>query len=69
MYKGVHFSKYAAKRTNFTAKNGPGPGEYDVTDSVYVDVLHYNIKLNERKSDLVIPRFTEEVIKNAEREV
>jgi hypothetical protein len=65
----VHFSKYASKRTNFAAKTGPGPGEYDTIDPVHVDVLHYNIKLNEKKPDLVIPRFTEVVIKNAEKEV
>lgn len=70
-YKGVHFGKYTSKRTNFaqSTKAGPGPGEYDI-EPVSVDIEHYHMKnMQEKKSELNVPRYPENAIKNAEKEV
>lgn len=69
-YKGVHFGKYASKRTNFGGKTqGPGPGEYDI-EPVTVDIEHYHMKnLQEKKAELNVPRYSEALVKANEKEV
>jgi hypothetical protein len=73
-YKGVHFSKYSSKRTDFSSKPGPGPGDYDITEpSIRLDVEHYHsskkgpIDTN-RITELNIPRYPEMILKNVEKE-
>ena len=69
-YKGVHFSKYSSKRTNFGAKAGPGPGDYDTVEPIHVDIEHYHMKnLAEKKPELNVPRYPEAMLKNTEKEV
>jgi hypothetical protein len=71
-YKGVHFSKYSSKRTDFTGRyDGPGPGEYDVTEPVHVDVEHYHMKnlMADKKPELNVPRYPENILKSLEKEV
>ena len=70
-YKGVHFSKYSSKRTNFAGKSeGPGPGEYDTIEPIHVDVEHYHMKNNaDKKPELNVPRYPEAFLKNVEKEV
>lgn len=68
VYKGIHFAKYSAKRTDFSGNSSnPGPGDYDTTEAVKIDVQHYNIK-NESKIELLIPRYPEAHILNVEKE-
>jgi hypothetical protein len=69
VYKGIHFAKYSAKRTDFSGNSSnPGPGDYDTSEAVKIDVQHYNIK-NESKTELLIPRYPEAHILNVEKEV
>lgn len=69
-YKGNHFAKYSSKRTDFSGKQGPGPGEYDTSDTVHVDVEHFHMKnFTNKKPDLNIPRYPEVLVKNVEKEV
>jgi hypothetical protein len=70
-YKGIHFAKYAPRQLNQAAKSsGPGPGEYDVIEPIKIDVEHYHMKGNQdKKPELSIPRFTEMITKNVEKEV
>jgi hypothetical protein len=69
-YKGIHFSKYSNKRTDFTGKFGPGPGEYDIAEPIYVNVEHYHMKnVAEKKSELNVPRYPEALVKKLEKEV
>ena len=69
-YKGVHFSKYSSKRSNFNPKDGPGPGEYDVAEPIQVDVEHLHMKNTiDKKPDLMVPRYPEMMLKNVEKEV
>ncbi|CAF1031534.1 unnamed protein product [Brachionus calyciflorus] len=68
-YKGIHFAKYSSKRTDFSGKAGPGPGEYDTAESVLVDVEHFHLKnLNNKKPELNVPRYPEIVLKTVEKE-
>lgn len=70
VYKGIHFGKYSSKRSEFTGKLGPGPGEYDVINPVQVDVEHYHMKnAAEKKTELAVPRYPDTLIKTIEKEV
>lgn len=70
-YKGIHFGKYSSKRTDFGGKKtGPGPGEYDTIEPVHVDVEHYHMKnFTDKKPELNVPRYPENLIKTVEKEV
>ncbi len=69
-YKGVHFSKYSSKRTEFLSKIGPGPGDYDTIDPVYVNVEHYHMKhTGDKKAELNVPRYPDALLQNIQKEV
>jgi len=68
-YQGVHFSKYSGKRTDFSGKAGPGPGDYDLNDSFKLEIQHMNLKTFDRRPELQIPRYPENVLKKAAKEV
>jgi hypothetical protein len=69
-YKGVHFSKYSSKRSDFTGKKGPGPGDYDIANPIEINVEHYHMKSNlERRPETNIPRYPENLIKTIEKDV
>ena len=66
----MHFAKYSSKRTEFAGKFGPGPGEYDIVDPVYVNVEHYHMKNNaDKKNELNVPRYPETLVKKLQKEV
>ena len=71
-YKGIHFSKYSSKRTDFSGKqDGPAPGDYDIVESVRVDVEHYHMKnlAMDKKPELNVPRYPDNILKSVEKEV
>lgn len=68
-YQGVHFSKYSSKRTDFSGKTGPGPGEYDPSDPVKLEVHHVNLKSWEKRPELQVARYPENVLKIAAKDV
>lgn len=68
-YQGAHFSKYSSKRTDFSGKMGPGPGEYDPDDHVKLEVHHVNMKSWGKRSELQIARYPENVLKIAAKDV
>jgi hypothetical protein len=48
----------------------PGPGEYDVSESVHIDVEHYHNKnLIDKRVELNVPRYPEMLVKTAEKDV
>jgi hypothetical protein len=69
LYHGVHFGKYSGKRTDFSGKSGPGPGDYDPSDQIKLEVRHMNLKTLDRLPELQIPRYPETVLKTAAKEV
>ncbi len=69
LYHGIHFSKYSSKRSDFSGKSGPGPGDYDPTDQVKLEIRHMNLKTLDRRAELNIPRYPESVVKTAAKEV
>jgi hypothetical protein len=69
LYHGVHFSKYSGKRTDFGGKPGPGPGDYDPNDPVKLEIQHVNLKSWDRRPELQIPRYPENVLKIAAKDV
>jgi hypothetical protein len=68
-YHGVHFSKYSSKRTDFSGKEGPGPGDYNPSDNVKLEIQHMNLKSFDRRPELQIPRYPENVLQKATKEV
>jgi hypothetical protein len=69
IYHGVHFGKYSSKRTDFSGKSGPGPGDYDPNDQVKVEIRHLNLKTSDKRPELQIPRYPETVLKTAAKDV
>jgi hypothetical protein len=69
LYHGVHFSKYSSKRTDFSGKPGPGPSDYDPNDHVKHEIHHMNLKTLDKRAELQIPRYPENVLKTAAKEV
>ncbi len=69
LYQGVHFGKYSSKRTDFTGKQGPGPGEYDVYDPVKLEVQHMNTKTLDKRSELQVLRYPDSMLKTAAKDV
>ncbi|CAF0774130.1 unnamed protein product [Adineta steineri] len=68
LYQGVHFGKYSSKRTDFAAKPGPGPGEYDVHDPIKLEIHHINAKPIEKRSELQVPRYPDSLLKTAAKD-
>lgn len=69
MYHGVHFGKYSGKRTDFTGKPGPGPGEYDLNDPVKLEIHHINMKTWDKRPELQVARYPDNILKTATKEV
>ncbi|CAF1351377.1 unnamed protein product [Adineta ricciae] len=68
LYQGVHFGKYSSKRTDFAAKPGPGPGDYDISSPLKLEVYHINTKLLDKRSELKLPRYPESMMKTATKD-
>lgn len=70
-YKGVHWGKYSTKRTDFSGKAGPGPGEYDPQHDISLKTEHLNLRGDEKnkKFEAKIPRYHEWVVKEEEKKV
>ncbi|CAF0774387.1 unnamed protein product [Rotaria sp. Silwood1] len=68
LYHGVHFGKYSSKRTDFSGKLGPGPGEYDPTNPIKLEVQHMNMKTLERRPELQVPRYPDVMLKTVTKE-
>ncbi len=69
LYHGVHFGKYSSKRTDFSGKSGPGPGDYDPNDPIKLELRHMNLKTLDKRSELQIPRYPETLLKTAAKNV
>ncbi len=69
LYHGVHFSKYSGKRTDFAGKSGPGPGDYDPNDPIKLEIHHINLKSWDKRAELQIPRYPENVLRTAAKDV
>ncbi|CAF0787247.1 unnamed protein product [Rotaria sordida] len=67
-YHGIHFGKYSSKRTDFSGKSGPGPGEYDPNNSVKLEVQHMNMKTLDRRPELQVPRYPDVMLKTVTKE-
>nr|XP_033813347.1 sperm-tail PG-rich repeat-containing protein 2 isoform X2 [Geotrypetes seraphini] len=60
-YKGVHFGNRTTKRTEFKKFDIPGPGEYEIDQKATVHSENINIKKDENKKNLFVPRYHEAV--------
>ncbi|XP_062430948.1 sperm-tail PG-rich repeat-containing protein 2 [Rhea pennata] len=59
-YKGIHFGNLTGRRCEFKPPEGPGPGQYDLTQEVALRYENVNIKNEDKKRyDLFIPRYHE----------
>uniref|UniRef100_A0A8B9S6Z3 Sperm tail PG-rich repeat containing 2 n=1 Tax=Apteryx owenii TaxID=8824 RepID=A0A8B9S6Z3_APTOW len=59
-YKGIHFGNLTGKRCEFKLPEGPGPGQYDLTQEAALCYENVNIKKEDKKRcDLFIPRYHE----------
>jgi hypothetical protein len=56
-------------RSNFTAKEGPGPGEYTPFQSVQVSENKTVQETASKKFEAHIPRFTEQIVLNEKKQV
>lgn len=70
-YKGVHWGKYSTKRSDFSGKKGPGPGEYDPHADTKMKPDNLNMRDDDKnkKFDARIPRYHEWVVKEEEKKV
>lgn len=69
-YHGVHWGKYSTKRTDFSGKGGPGPGEYDPQIDIRAQAENLNLRDGEKgKFDAKLPRYHEWVVKEEEKKV
>nr|XP_006627374.1 PREDICTED: sperm-tail PG-rich repeat-containing protein 2 isoform X1 [Lepisosteus oculatus] len=66
-YKGVHFGNQTAARCELKVKEGPGPGEYDLLEESALHYEHVNIRKEEQKQELFIPRYHEVVALQEEK--
>ena len=48
---------------------GPGPGDYNPSDNVKLEIQHMNLRLLDRRPELQIPRYPENVLKQASKDV
>ncbi|CAF3707078.1 unnamed protein product [Rotaria sordida] len=68
LYHGVHFGKYSGKRTDFSGKTGPGPGEYDPNDPIKLEIHHINMKTWDKRPELQVARYPDNLLKTATKE-
>uniref|UniRef100_A0A8D2L3M6 Sperm tail PG-rich repeat containing 2 n=1 Tax=Varanus komodoensis TaxID=61221 RepID=A0A8D2L3M6_VARKO len=67
-YKGVHFGNLTEKRHEFKPREGPGPADYDVIQESAVHYENVNIrKEDQKKCDLYVPRYHEEIVLQEEK--
>lgn len=69
LYHGIHFAKYSGKRTDFAGKTGPGPGEYDPNDPVKLEIHHINMKTWDKRPELQVARYPENLLRSVTKEV
>lgn len=67
----MHWGKYSTKRTDFSGKPGPGPGEYDPQYDISLRPEHLNLRDEDKgkKFEAKIPRYHEWVVKEEEKKV
>ncbi|XP_068797706.1 sperm-tail PG-rich repeat-containing protein 2 isoform X2 [Struthio camelus] len=59
-YKGIRFGNLSGKRCEFKPPEGPGPGQYDITQEAALRYENVNIKKEDKKRyELFIPRYHE----------
>ena len=68
-YKGVHFGKLTSKRSDFTGKMGPGPGDYEPYVDYQVRPENVNTKEEPVRYEAHIPRYNDQIIKEQEKKV
>ncbi|XP_069486647.1 sperm-tail PG-rich repeat-containing protein 2 [Ambystoma mexicanum] len=67
-YKGVHFGNLTAKRLEYKSHEGPGPGEYHITQESTVHYENVNLKKEDKKKyDPFIPRYHEVIALREEK--
>uniref|UniRef100_K7GDB4 Sperm tail PG-rich repeat containing 2 n=1 Tax=Pelodiscus sinensis TaxID=13735 RepID=K7GDB4_PELSI len=67
-YKGVHFGNLTGKRGEFKAQEGPGPGEYDITQESALHYENVNIRKEDKKKyEPYIPRYHEVIVLQEEK--
>lgn len=54
---------------DFTGKSGPGPGDYELSDSVKFEVQHMNLKTLDRRPELQLLRYPDSLLQTAVKEV
>ncbi|CAM2711420.1 unnamed protein product [Rotaria socialis] len=67
-YQGVHFGKYSSKRTDFSGKSGPGPGDYDLNEPFKLEVQHMNLKQWDKRPELQVPRYPDVLLKTVAKD-
>jgi hypothetical protein len=68
-YKGVHFGKLTSKRSDFTGKPGPGPGEYEPYAEIPLHAENVNAREESQRYEANIPRYHEAIVKDVEKKV
>ncbi|KAJ6668855.1 hypothetical protein lerEdw1_012341, partial [Lerista edwardsae] len=66
-YKGVHFGNLTEKRHEFKAREGPGPGDYDVSRERAAYYENYIRREEQRKFESCIPRYPDMVVLQEEK--
>lgn len=66
-YKGVHFGKLTSKRSDFTGKQGPGPGDYEPYVDYQLQAENLNAKEEPVRYEANIPRYNDQIIKEEEK--
>ncbi|XP_019408881.1 PREDICTED: sperm-tail PG-rich repeat-containing protein 2 isoform X2 [Crocodylus porosus] len=67
-YKGIHFGNLTGRRSEFKPQEGPGPGEYDITQESALHYENVNIqKEDKKKYDPYIPRYHEVIVLQEEK--
>lgn len=68
-YKGIHWGKMRSQRTDFSGKEGPGPGEYNpAIDCTCVGYL-VNEDGAEIKYESFVPRYTDQLVREELKQV
>jgi hypothetical protein len=48
---------------------GPGPGDYDLTEPIKLETHHINMKNAEKRAELQVARYPDNLLKTATKEV
>lgn len=67
LYKGIHFGKLTSKRSEIIGRAGPGPGDYEPYVEYQVQAENLNAKEEPIRYEAKIPRYNEQVVKEAEK--